>query len=64
MKAMDLERKRRRRQAAYTLLEYCAGAAIIAGIVWVALQGLGTQLSTLLGAIGQWAAERAASIGK
>lgn len=62
MKQKAITRPKSRREAAYTLLEYCAGAAIIAGVIWVALEGLGQNLSTLLQAIGQWATERAASI--
>lgn len=49
----------RRRQRGYTLLEYCAGAAIIAGVLWTALSGLGSNLSSLLGAVGGWANSRA-----
>lgn len=47
----------------YTLLEYCAGAAIIAGILWTALNALGADLQTLLAAIGSWARTRAQGIG-
>jgi hypothetical protein len=46
----------------YTLLEYCAGAAIIAGILWTALNSLGGDLSQLLNAVGQWAQTRTGSI--
>lgn len=51
--------RRRRRQQGYTLLEYCAGAAIIAGVLWTALSGLGSNVSSLLGAVGGWANSRA-----
>ena len=51
-----------RKDEAYALLEYCAGAAIICGILWVALNGLGTNLSTLLQRIGQWATRRTTAI--
>ncbi len=54
--------RQRRREAAFALLEYCAGAAVIAGVVWVALSAMGTQLGDLLTAIGEWAAAQAASI--
>jgi len=47
-----------KRERGYTLLEYCAGAAIIAGILWTALSTLGTDLSNLLGAVGDWANTR------
>lgn len=49
----------RREQRGYTLLEYCAGAAIIAGILWGALNTLGGNLNTLLEGIGTWATQRA-----
>ena len=48
----------------YTLLEYCAGAAVIAGIIFVALQAMGTNLSSYLGAIGSWATRRASEISQ
>lgn len=50
------------KQKGYTLLEYCAGAAIIAGVVWVALETLGGNLSGLLEGIGQWAVRRTGDI--
>ena len=39
----------------YTLLEYCAGAAIVVTTLYLALGNLGTQLSGFLGRIGGWA---------
>lgn len=50
--------KNQKNQKGYTLLEYCAGAAIIGGILWTALNGLGGDLSNLLGAVGGWANAR------
>jgi hypothetical protein len=49
-------------QKGYTLLEYCAGAALIAGIIWVALNAMGQNITALLNAIGQWAVNRAGGI--
>jgi hypothetical protein len=49
-------------EAGYTLLEYCAGAAIIAGILWTALNALGGNLSDLLAAVGEWAKRRTTGI--
>jgi Flp pilus assembly pilin Flp len=43
------------REKGYTLLEYCAGAAIIVTVLYTALNGLGDQLSSFLGSIGSWA---------
>lgn len=46
----------------YTLLEYCAGAAIIAGVIWTALNALGGNMSDLLNSVGRWAQGRSASV--
>lgn len=54
--------KQESRERGYTLLEYCAGAAIIAGILWTALNALGGNLSDLLNAVGEWAQRRATGI--
>jgi len=50
------------KEKGFTLLEYCAGAAVIAGVVWVAVSTLGENLSDLLVAIGEWASSRATDI--
>jgi Flp pilus assembly pilin Flp len=47
-----------RKQRGYTLLEYCAGAAIIGGLLAVGLSTLGGNLNTALGNIGNWAIAR------
>ena len=39
----------------FTLLEYCAGAAVLITIVYAALNTLGTNLSSFLTEIGSWA---------
>ena len=51
-----------RNQRGFTLLEYCAGAAVIAGIIFAALHAMGENLGSYLGAIGDWATRRAAEI--
>ena len=55
---MTRKNARRRNQRGYTLLEYCAGAALIAGIIWVSLSAMSQNLSGLLDAIGSWASRR------
>jgi len=55
-------RKKGGDEAGYTLLEYCAGAAIIAGVLWGALTVMGENLTTLLESIGTWATNRAGEI--
>ena len=54
--------KSQKNQKGYTLLEYCAGAAIIGGILWTALNALGGDLRNLLGAVGGWANARQGGI--
>lgn len=53
-----MKRSVKRMERGYTLLEYCAGAAIIAGILWTALSNLGADLSGLLNAVGAWSNSR------
>jgi Flp pilus assembly pilin Flp len=57
-------RKNGKRERGYTLLEYCAGAAIIAGVLWTALNALGGNLSSLLNAVGNWATSRTGSVSQ
>jgi Flp pilus assembly pilin Flp len=51
----------KRKESGYTLLEYCAGAAVIIGVLAVALNTLGVHLSSFLGAIGSWADNKAST---
>ena len=55
-------KKNKKKSMGYTLLEYCAGAAIIAGVIWTAMNALGTNLSDLLNAIGRWTQNRTTSV--
>lgn len=59
---MKMRVKVKENQKGYTLLEYCAGAAIISAVIFVALQALGGNMSGLLESIGSWADRRAAEI--
>jgi hypothetical protein len=52
------------RESGYTLLEYCAGAAIIAGVLWGSLSYLGSNLDGLLRGVGDWAGKRTTEIAK
>ena len=54
----------RSNQRGYTLLEYCAGAAIISGILWTALNALGGNVSGLLNSVGAWATRRADNVAQ
>lgn len=49
-------------EAGFTLLEYCAGAAVILVIIWAALSALGGNMTGLLESIGSWADRRAGEI--
>ena len=53
----------KKKDSGYTLLEYCAGAAVIIGVLYGALNTLGGNLSSFLGAIGTWATTRASEFG-
>jgi hypothetical protein len=48
-------RKNRRSERGISLLEYCAGAAVLLGIVWTAMTLMGQDVSALLQSIGGWA---------
>ncbi len=53
---------KKRNEKGFTLLEYCAGAAVILVLVWTALQTMGGNLSDLLNSIGAWAETRSTEI--
>ena len=53
---------KRRDQRGITLLEYCAGAAILLGIIWGAMSLLGTNVSKLLASVAGWADREATTI--
>lgn len=53
--------QRRKSQKGYTLLEYCAGAAVLAAVIFGALNTMGGQIGGLMTSIGDWATERAES---
>ncbi len=50
------------KQEGYALLEYCAGAAVVAIVLWAAMQALGSSVSSLLGTISDWALARASEV--
>lgn len=57
-------KKMNRKEQGYTLLEYCAGAALIAGIVWVALSTMEQSLADFLNGISSWLGNRTAGISQ
>jgi len=52
----------RKDQRGFSLLEYVAGATVIAAIVFVALNAFGDNLATLFDALGNWVTDRADEI--
>jgi hypothetical protein len=54
--------KSNRRQRGYTLLEYCAGAAVVAGVLWTSLSQMGSNIGSLMESVGSWATSRGAII--
>jgi Flp pilus assembly pilin Flp len=55
-------RKRMSGERGFSLLEYCAGAAVILVTIWGALSLMGDNIETLLNSIGNWATTRAGEI--
>jgi len=55
MKLIGIRRKVSRKDSGLTLLEYCAGAAVLAGAVFAAFTLLGGSLNTSMQNIGNWA---------
>lgn len=52
---MKLLGLRRKAQKGFTLLEYAAGAAVIAGVAYGALSAFGSGLDTFYRGLGEWA---------
>jgi len=52
----------RKDQRGFSLLEYVAGATVIAAIVFVALNAFGGNLAELFAALGEWVTSRASEI--
>ena len=61
-RAIGRRRIQAKKDRGYTLLEYCAGAAIITGILWGALGFLGSSLDGLLRGLGDWAQARTTEV--
>lgn len=55
-------RRGTRDERGFSLLEYCAGAAVILVTIWGALSLMGDNIETLLNSIGNWATTRAGEI--
>lgn len=57
-----IKRRSVKDERAYTLLEYCAGAAVVLTIIWGALTAMGGNLADMLDSIGSWATKQATEI--
>ncbi|MCB0329630.1 MAG: hypothetical protein KDD70_08200 [Bdellovibrionales bacterium] len=53
---------KKRNQSGYALLEYCAGAAIVAGILWAALSTFGNSVGGLFDALSSWTNARTSEV--
>lgn len=51
-------RRKNKNQKGFTLLEYCAGAAVIAGVVYSGLSVMGGQMEGFFVGLGQWIGDR------
>ena len=51
-----------KKQKGFTLLEYTAGAAVIIGVVWLAVNTMGKSLSDVFESISVWANGRVTQI--
>ena len=58
MKKILLLGRSRKHEKGYTLLEYCAGAAIIAGVVFTSLNTFGEHMKNFFGSLGKWVEDR------
>lgn len=59
---IGMRRKTGRGERGFTLLEYCAGAAVILLTVWVAMNAMGGSIAGVLDSITAWANQRASEI--
>jgi hypothetical protein len=63
MKLLTLVRTRdSQKQRGFTLLEYCAGAAVVAGVLYVGFNELGNNIKGFMEGIGQWLSKRTTQV--
>lgn len=55
-------RRYTRKERGFTLLEYCAGAAVVAAVIWGAFYALGSDIRQFMGDIGAWAKARGSEV--
>lgn len=57
-----LKKYKKQTEKGYALLEYSAGAAIVATVLWLAMTNLGNGVGNMLNSIGTWAQGQATVI--
>lgn len=55
-------KRNKKNESGFTLLEYCAGAAVITGAVYLGFNALGVELGAFFDAISSWASDRTGQI--
>ena len=63
MKVLNLIQKKIKREQGLSMLEYAAGAAVLAGVVYGAMAYFGNGLEGFFQALGDWATSRASDVG-
>lgn len=53
---------RRGENRGFSLLEYVIGAALLAGIVWTAMQAMGSSMEAFFNGLGSWLGRRTADL--
>ena len=60
-----IEKKTKRNlEQGFALLEYSAGAAVVATILWLGMTNMGNGVRGMLDQIGNWATQQSAQIGQ
>jgi hypothetical protein len=57
-----MKKIKNRKSAGFTLLEYCAGAAVVLSVVYVAFSTMGGNLSVLMESVGTWSSNKSQEI--
>ena len=62
IKRIISKENKERREDGFSLLEYAAGAAVLAGIVYAAMFVFGQGLESFFTSLGDWATQRAGDL--
>ena len=58
------KRSKKNLEQGFALLEYSAGAAVVATILWFGMTNMGNGVRGMLDQIGTWAGQQSAQIGQ